>query len=213
MDIKLSNLLAEHLTRLEALNFSPTTIRSRVYNVRAFLAWVAERYGVVAPHHLNVAHLRSWQKALSRHRTCHGLPLRPRSINKRIECVRGFLTDLNEAGHVPTHMINALQYVKVPDLLPKALTHRQVKGLFSRLDTSTPEGYRDRTMLELLYSSGLRAAELLGLNQDDIDFSAGAVRVMGKGRKERIVPVGETALRFLESYLRGVRSLLGRGNT
>ena len=208
MDIALTHFLQEHTTRLKALNFSPTTIRTRHYNVQAFIAWMDERYGVRAAGALTPAHLRSWQVALSRHRTTCGMPLKPRSVNKKIECVRAFLSDLRQAGHVGGSLLGALEYVKVPDLLPRALTHRQVRGLLDGIDTGTAAGQRDRTMLELLYSSGLRAAELLGMDTGDFDPGAGTVRVIGKGRKERMVPVGATARRCLEGYIRATRPLL-----
>lgn len=73
-----------------------------------------------------------------------------------------------------------------------------------------PEGYRNRAMLEVLYSSGLRAAELLGLDLDDIDFDNATAIVTGKGNKQRVVPIGRTALRYLESYLKAVRPFLLR---
>jgi site-specific recombinase XerD len=122
--------------------------------------------------------------------------------------VRRFLADLHDQGHVSEILVGALEYVKEPKLLPRALQHEQMRALLQTIDTTQPEGHRDRTMLELLYSSGLRAAELLGLDVDGVDFEHQVVTVMGKGRKERVVPVGATALRFLEGYLRAVRPAL-----
>jgi integrase/recombinase XerD len=123
------------------------------------------------------------------------------------EYLRPILIAQVDLGAVPAA---ALQYVKEPKLLPRALQHEQMRKLFHGLDTSRPEGYRDRTMLELLYSSGLRAAELLGLDVDGVDFGHQVVTVVGKGRKERLVPVGATALRFLEGHLPAVRPALVR---
>jgi len=208
MDITLTRFLEQHTDRLTALNFSPATVRTGRYNVLAFIAWMEERYGVRTAAALTPAHLRSWQVALSQHRTTRGMPLKPRSINKKIECVRVFLSDLHQAGHAGGSLLRALEYVKVPELLPRALTHRQMRELLDGIDITSPAGHRDRTMLELLYSSGLRAAELLSLEPPDCDSAVGTVRVTGKGRKERVVPVGATARRFLESYLRATRPLL-----
>jgi integrase/recombinase XerD len=203
-------LLEQHLERLRSLGSSPGTVRSRSYAVRESLRWLAASHGVTAPERLTVGLLRSWQVALSRHRTSRGEPLRPRSVNKKIEGMRRFLADLHELGYLSAALVGALQYVKEPTLLPRALQHEQMRELLQGLDATQPEGYRDRTMLELLYSSGLRAAELLGLDVDRVDFEHQAVTVMGKGRKERVVPVGATALRFLEGYLRAVRPALLR---
>jgi integrase/recombinase XerC len=71
--------------------------------------------------------------------------------------------------------------------------------------TDTAEGYRNRALLELLYSSGIRAAELLGLDLADLDFAGRTAMVMGKGRKQRVVPFGSTAARFLETYIKAIR--------
>ncbi|MGH7945854.1 MAG: tyrosine-type recombinase/integrase [Opitutaceae bacterium] len=90
------------------------------------------------------------------------------------------------------------------------LPHAQVKKLSAKIDTTSAEGFRDRAVLELLYSAGLRAAELLGLDVADVDLANATAIVMGKGRKQRVVPIGKTALRLLESYLRGVRPFLVR---
>jgi site-specific recombinase XerD len=80
--------------------------------------------------------------------------------------------------------------------------------MLRRIPTTNATGWRDRAMLEMLYSTGIRAAELLGLNVADVDFTSQTARVFGKGEKERLVPIGKTALRLVESYLRGVRPFL-----
>ena len=201
-------LLEKHLERLRSLACSPGTVRSRSYSVREFLRWLAAAHGIDSPERLTGEHLRSWQVALARHRTCRGEALRPRAANKKIEGVRRFLADLHEQGHVSETLAGALEYVKEPKLLPRALQHEQMRALLEAIDTREPEGHRDRTMLELLYSSGLRAAELLGLDLDSVDFEHQVVTVVGKGRKERVVPVGATALRFVEGYIRAVRPAL-----
>ncbi len=85
--------------------------------------------------------------------------------------------------------------------LPKALTEQQVNELLEAPDVETPLGLRDRTMLELMYATGLRVSELVGLEFTDLNINQGIVRVMGKGNKERLVPLGEEALSWLQRYL------------
>jgi integrase/recombinase XerD len=93
---------------------------------------------------------------------------------------------------------------------PVYLTQSQMAKLLDGIDTETPEGLQDRAMLELLYSSGLRTAEMCNLTGNDINFAEGTVRVlMGKGKKDRMVPVGRVALRFLDRYIGQVRGLHG----
>ena len=117
----------------------------------------------------------------------------------------------NLHGIVGGASLRGLVYIKEPQLLPTSvLNHGQMRELLSSIQTSDPEAYRNRAMLELLYSAGLRAGELLGLNVGDVDLASGTAIVLGKGNKQRVVPVGRTARRVLESYLRGVRPFLMR---
>ncbi len=99
---------------------------------------------------------------------------------------------------------------KLPRSLPNSLTEQDVEILLNAPDIDTPLGMRDRTMLEVLYASGLRVSELVGLTIAQVSLSEGVVRVMGKGSKERLVPLGEEALDWLRRYLAEARpALLG----
>jgi len=94
--------------------------------------------------------------------------------------------------------------------LPKSLTEAEVEALLAAPDLATPEGFRDRVMLELLYATGLRVSELVSLQPEQVNLSQGAVRVTGKGGKERLVPMGDEAQRWLTRFLAGPRQeLLG----
>jgi integrase/recombinase XerD len=97
---------------------------------------------------------------------------------------------------------------KLPRSLPKTLTEQDVELLLQAPDVDTPLGMRDRTMLEVLYASGLRVSELVGLSVAQVSLNMGVVRVMGKGNKERLVPLGEEALDWIRRYLVEARSAL-----
>ena len=98
-----------------------------------------------------------------------------------------------------------------PSRLPKVMSEKQVEDLLAAPDTSTPLGLRDRAMLETLYASGLRVSELVGLALHEVGFAEGVVRVIGKGSKERLVPLGEIAIDWLRRYLAEARpALLGQ---
>lgn len=97
---------------------------------------------------------------------------------------------------------------KLPRSLPKTLTEQDVELLLNVPDINTPLGMRDRTMLEVLYASGLRVSELVGLSIAQVSLDMGVVRVMGKGSKERLVPLGEEALDWLRRYLAEARPAL-----
>jgi len=93
-----------------------------------------------------------------------------------------------------------LSFPRLPRRLPRTLPAPDLNGVLDRLASNDPASLRDRALLEVLYSSGLRLAELVGLNHGDLDARAGLLRVRGKGRRERVVPIGEKALAALDAY-------------
>jgi integrase/recombinase XerD len=114
------------------------------------------------------------------------------------------------------HLLSAdptikLRSAKQPLRVPKTLTEAQVEALLAAPDIDTPLGLRDRTMLELMYASGLRVSELVDLKTVHVSLSEGALRVTGKGAKERLVPFGEEAHAWLRRYLAGARSAILNG--
>jgi integrase/recombinase XerD len=207
----LSQLLAAHLERAQIRRLSPRTLRTTGYQVRSFLRWLEKESGITQAERLQVAHLETWQRHLARQHTSSGLPLKPRTTNKNIQSVRTFLQGLVEQGLLPGAVLAPLVSVKEPRLLPTSvLHHAEVQRVLSGIDTLTPEGARDRALLELLYSAGLRAAEILGLGVADVDWASATALVTGKGAKQRVVPVGQTALGHLERYVKSVRPFLLR---
>jgi integrase/recombinase XerD len=213
MDTKtLSQWLDSHLEYGRALRQSHFTLRARRYHGRNFLHWLETHYDVRTPDRLRREHLEAWIKHLAGRTTWRGLPLKPRTTNKLIGSARALLDYLAERQIIHTTVLAGLAYVKEPRLLPTSvLTHAQVKAMLQAIPTTNALGWRDRAMLELLYSCGIRARELLGLNAGDVDLAGGTALVFGKGQKQRLVPIGRTALRLLESYLKGVRPFLASG--
>lgn len=208
----LDTWFAEYLAWMVALGKSRVYARVAGFHGRACLRWLRAERGVETAERLRREDLEAWLLYQVTRRTARGLSLKPRSVNKQIEAVRVFLGWLGERGVVPSVLVAVLEYVREPQLLPvSVLQHAQVKQLAAGVDTGSAEGVRDRALLELLYSTGLRSAEALGLDVGDVDLSQATAHVLGKGGKERVVPIGKTALRFLESYLRGVRPYLVRG--
>ena len=210
MQTTLTDLLEAFLTHGKSRNMSPVTLRTRRYHIEAFIRWAYER-DTYSIERISRTLLEKWCRSLSSHRTSKGLPLKPRSINKQIESQRSFIAWLSRRGYLQANQLDALEYVKEPQLLPTSvLTHAQMKKLLRQIPGSSSEAYRDRCLLELLYSTGARISEALGLDLGAIDLKNRTAVLMGKGRKQRVVPIGETALRYLESYLRAVRPYLLR---
>ncbi len=203
--------LEDYVKHASAMGKSPVYLRVTRFQVLVFLRWLGEMQQVTTADRLRRECLEAWVHHLAARRTTKGLPLKPASVNKQIESVRGWVRWLGGRGVVPAGLVESLDYVQEPRLLPTSvLPHAQVKKLVGRIDTSNAEGFRDRAMVELMYSSGIRAAELLGLDVGDLDLDNATALVMGKGRKQRVVPIGKTALKVVTSYLRGVRPFLSR---
>lgn len=133
-----------------------------------------------------------------------------RSIARSLSCLRGFYAYWLREKRINTNPTGNIQSPKLGQPLPKSLSEEDVDQLLMAPDTDTAIGLRDKTMIELLYATGLRVSELVGLTMTQINIRQGVVRVVGKGAKERLVPIGEEALDWLACYLRQARpELLG----
>ncbi len=143
--------------------------------------------------------------------TLHSRGLGPKSLARVLSGWRGYFEFMRglEAERASVNPADGVRPPKASRRLPETLSPDEAVRLVSFVDDS-PEGVRDRAVFELLYSCGLRVAELAGLNLDAIDFSSGELRVTGKGSKTRIVPVGRPALEALQKWL-AVRSTMGPG--
>jgi integrase/recombinase XerD len=143
---------------------------------------------------LERADLRKWIASLSRE------GLAPASIARAVSATRGFFKFLMLDGHIKSHPAEDLDTPQRFSYLPKFLTEDEINCLLAAPDVSTEEGVRDRAVLEIMYATGLRVSELIGLKQNDIDLLAGLVVCHGKGNKERRVPLGKSAIHWLQQY-------------
>lgn len=134
--------------------------------------------------------------------------LNPRSRARKISCLRGFFRFLVERGQINENPSELVDLPRLPRRLPDFLTQQEVERLLASTDRSSLEGRRDNAMLELCYATGLRVSELVGLDLYRIDLEIGCVTVMGKGSKERVVPMGIPCSRVLIDYLEDVRPRL-----
>lgn len=134
--------------------------------------------------------------------------LAPATIARKVAVLRSFYGHLVRRGVLPTHPLRALGTPKVPSRLPRFLTVEETAALLMAPDLRTPQGLRDRAILELLYASGLRVGELVALNLGDVDWGRREVHVRGKGGRERLALLGRPALRALRAYVRQGRPLL-----
>ena len=130
------------------------------------------------------------------------------SISRKLSSVRSFCRFLTRRGALQVNPSSGVFSRKTHSYLPRVLSREEVESFLEVIDTRTPLGKRDRAMFELLYGAGLRVSELSRLNVGDIDYSLGFVQVMGKGDKERFVPLGSKAIESLGDYLEAGRPLM-----
>jgi integrase/recombinase XerC len=192
-----------HLTAERDL--TPHTVRAYVADVASLLDH-ATRLGHGDVAELDLRALRSWlakQQTMGRSRT---------TLARRATAARVFTAWLARTGRTPTDAGASLGSPKAHKTLPPVLRADEATGLIeaavTHADDGSPVGLRDVAMLELLYATGIRVGELVGLDVDDVDRERNVVRVLGKGRKERTVPFGRPAARALQFWLRHGRPVL-----
>jgi len=161
---------------------------------------------------VDVATLRGLVPWLRTTPNARGSTYAPRSIARTVAAVRGFHRFLVAEALAADDPARELSAPRLPRNLPRALTVEQIERLLAAATGDDPAALRDRALLELLYSAGLRISELVALDVDDVDLTLRTVRCLGKGRKERIVPFGRPAARSVDALLvRGRPALHVRG--
>lgn len=200
-----SPVVADFLERAWAeLGLARNTLASYRSDLSAFEAWLEARGATLvgADRAAILRYLADRQQA----------GIGARSNARLLSSLRHFYRLWLRLGRIEVDPTALVDSPKLPKPLPKAMTEAEVESLLGASDASTPEGLRDQAMLELMYACGLRVSELVGLGVDQVNLRQGVLRVTGKGGKERLVPVGEQALDWLERYLAtGRPALLGRG--
>ena len=130
---------------------------------------------------------------------------RPRSTARQLSSFRRFFRFLLREGVVKDDPTAQIAMPKIGRSLPKSLTEEEVIALLGAPTVSDPLGHRDRTMLEVLYATGLRVSELVNLKYQQVNLNQGVIRVVGKGNRERLIPLGEESVRWLAEFVRGPR--------
>ncbi|MBM41955.1 MAG: site-specific tyrosine recombinase XerD [Acidobacteria bacterium] len=137
--------------------------------------------------------------------------LSPRSVARVVACVRSFFRFLASDGQLAVSPADDLRAPRAWPALPKFLSLDDVDSLLEQPDVETPGGLRDKALLELLYATGMRVSELVSLRVDDVHLEGGYLTCLGKGARERVVPIGRTATGWITRYLAGAREALLKG--
>jgi tyrosine recombinase XerC len=127
--------------------------------------------------------------------------LKSKTIHRRISCLRSFFKFLTREGYIKINPLLSLSSPKQEKHLPAFLTEEEVTKLIEAPSATDEKGLRDKAILETFYSTGMRISELVGLDLEDLDFIGGVLKAKGKGKKERLLPIGEKALTAIKNYL------------
>ena len=130
---------------------------------------------------------------------------KPRSTARQLSSFRRFYRHIVREGLRDTDPTADIEMPRIGRSLPKTLTEDEVEALLSAPNTDEPLGHRDRAMLELLYATGLRVSELINFRQSQINFNQGVLRIVGKGDRERLIPLGDESQRWLRDFINGPR--------
>lgn len=187
-------------------NYSHHTFENRERTLRAFAAWAAER-GLVRPQEITKPILERWQRHLYLHRKQDGQPLSARTQIAHTQPLKAFFKWLARENYILYNPASDLELPRIGRRLPKhILTVTEVEKVLSMPKVSTQTGIRDRAVLETFYSTGVRRQELIDLKLHDVDAERGVVMVReGKGKKDRMIPIGARALAWIDKYLDDVR--------
>jgi integrase/recombinase XerD len=190
---------------------SGNTLDAYRRDLRRYVAFLSRR-NVEEPEAVDEGAIRSFVASLSA--STHGpqeRPYRATSVARALSAVRSFHRFLLREGVTTRDPAVGVAHPRLPRSLPRPLPVDDVRRLLEAPDPTTPAGLRDRAILELLYGSGLRISELTGLDVDDIDVESASLRVLGKGGKEREVPLGSFASSAVTAYLTRGRPALASG--
>jgi len=205
-------LLEEYSRELVGKGFSASTVEAYgLLNLGPFLKFLTQK-GVVDLRRVGLDELLEYRLSVLEGKTSQGRPYRHGTVAMRIRTVKRFFSWLEETGRI---LLNPAGRLEEPRKLKKfpvtVLTEDEAERLLAIPDTSTTTGLREKAVLEVLYSTGIRLGELLALLPEDVDFEGGVLRVnLGKGAKDRVVPLGDTASRFLKAYITQTRPYLAR---
>jgi integrase/recombinase XerC len=183
-------------------NVSLHTLRAYETDLKHFFNYLQNQKKCLTVSSINKWIIRDYLASL------HHKEKKIRTIMRKISTLRSFFKYLIQEKKIQENPLEEIESPKREKRLPTILRYQEIETLFSIPDTNSYLGLRDRAMMELFYSSALRLSELVTLNRDSFDFSSQTVHLLGKGNKQRIVPITQTAVSWVEKYLNHPERLL-----
>ena len=172
---------------------APNSINSYQRDLQSFLQYLQQKK--LDLNNFSIGEVRNFLAWLRRR------PLSARSVARHLAALRGYYKFLLKEGLVSSDVTTEVGAPRLGRILPKFLSPDEVERLLQQPLLSTPSGLRDKAMLELLYATGMRVSELINVRMADLDEKYGIIRCLGKGSKERVIPVGQAALRAVQHYV------------
>jgi integrase/recombinase XerD len=205
-------LKALYLQHLTLRNLSIFTIRQMEQSLRLFLGFLASQ-GINHVSEVDRRHFEAYKVHMSGYVTLRGQQLARGTVRSRLFNVQGWFRFMRKRGFLPTNPIADVQPPRHVRRLPAGvLRPDEIRRVFDIPNLNSPFGYRDRTIMEVLYASGARSKEIVGMRAPDVDVQQKLIRIReGKGGASRMVPLTTTACRFLERYMREIRPELAQG--
>ena len=187
-------------------NLSPNTIEAYERDLKRYLHFLETDEGITDLNKIKQKHIRKYIRILN------DVHLSVTSINRAFSSIRSFHNYLSGEEIIKSNPVLLLDTPKAPRKLPIVLSPQEIDTILNAVDVSNDLGIRDLTVLEILYSGGLRVSELCDLKLTDLLLDAEMLRVSGKGNKQRLVPLGPRAIRCLDKYFKRVRPSIARKN-
>lgn len=205
----LADMMLRYLEWMAVTHYSPLSCTGRRCDLHLFYRWCLER-AVEHPQAITLLLLQQYQRHLFYYRKPNGQALTNRRQASRLTSLRNFFKWLAKNQLLPYNPASELELPRKDQLLPKTiLTESEAEIILNQPNLEQPQGIRDRAMLETLYSTGIRRAELCRLQLVDLDRERGTLFIhQGKGQKDRVVPIGERAMAWIEHYQHEVRPQL-----
>jgi integrase/recombinase XerD len=203
--MKIKELIPDYLKYMKALGRSYYTIKVAKYEIQALADFMGKEklYNV---EDMTGDMLQSYQKELAFRLTAKGRLLGLGTQSKMLSMIRGFTRYLKQKDFLVHDPGESIQLPKKAKRLPKSILNQsEIKKLMEAPDMQTNRGYRNRIILEILYDTGIRRSELADIKLIDLDLSAGYIRICGKGKKERVVPLSERVCGIVQNYILAVR--------
>ncbi|MCS6990370.1 MAG: tyrosine-type recombinase/integrase [Chitinophagales bacterium] len=187
--------------------YSPHTLAAYRNDLQQFCSFLSSTYQIREAREIAAQHIRSWIVYMVEHQ------VGARSINRKISALQSFFRFLKRSGKLQANPMRGITAPKAPKRLPDFIPSSHLQHLFNSIEHGNDfPGLRNRLILELLYATGMRRAELIALSDDAIDWNRNYVRVLGKGNKQRLIPIGVSLQESIKKYLEVRNQHFGRSS-